>query len=245
MAATALKVPEGRRWASKNEVRYVDRIEGLADLADCFMVLAPDNSEVHVELCEGVFPMARPTFVDKTFAPDLASARKLFELAEQHGTPVQSSSALRYTNVQAEVAARPAEPLVQMTAWGGGMNFKDRAVHPVEMLVSCLGHEATHVLCESSQKRTTLLVRFTGGRTGLVHLFAETQTPYAASLVTEKETRYVAVNMSEIYANLIGAVLDFFATGKPTVDPRQTMTVMKLIDAGTNPSAQGQFTTID
>lgn len=240
-AATALKVEEGRRWARNNEVRYVDRVEDLVDLADCFMVLAPDNSEVHLELCEATFPLARPTFVDKTFAPDLATAQKLFDLAKKHQTPMQSSSGLRYTNVQAEVAANSAEPLTQMTAWGGGMNFKDRAIHPIEMLVSCMGHDATHVLCEADGPRTNLLIRFAGGRTGLVHLFAGAETPYAASLVTEKHTRYIPVNMSTLYSNLMSAVLDFFGTGQPTVDPRETLTVMKLIDAGGDPRARGQF----
>src|SRR5690606_941952 len=75
VAATALKVDEGRRWARNNQGQYVDRIDDLADLADCFMVLSPDNPEFHPELCDAVFPMARPTFVDKTFATDLATAQ--------------------------------------------------------------------------------------------------------------------------------------------------------------------------
>jgi hypothetical protein len=245
VAAAALKDPESRRWARKNDVRYVERIDQLADLADCFIVLAPDNSEVRMELCAEVFPLARPTFVDKTFAPDHAAARQLFDLANQHQTPLQSSSALRYTNVQAEAASRPDEPLIHMTAWGGGVNFKDRAVHPLEMLISCMGHKATHVMREGDERRTTLFVRFTGGRAGLAHVFTGAETPYAASLTTAKRTRYVAVKMDEIYANLMTAVLDFFASGQPAIDPRQTLAIMRLIDAGLDPRTDNQFMALD
>ncbi|HMO84906.1 MAG TPA: Gfo/Idh/MocA family oxidoreductase, partial [Lacipirellulaceae bacterium] len=131
-AATAIKAEPSRRWARERQLRYVDRFDQLAEAADCFMVLAPDNTEVHLELAEAAFPFGRPTFVDKTFAPDYASAKKLFELAARHKTPVQSTSALRYTNVQEVLARDNDEPVVHMTAWGGGMNFQDRAVHPLE-----------------------------------------------------------------------------------------------------------------
>jgi hypothetical protein len=47
-----------------------------------------------------VLPFGKTTFVDKTFAPDVATAERIFKKADQHKAALQSSSALRYTAVQ-------------------------------------------------------------------------------------------------------------------------------------------------
>jgi predicted dehydrogenase len=89
----------------------------LNERVDCYMVLAPSNPEKHVELCQRVFQFGKPTYVDKTFAPDLATAKTIFELADKHGVAVQTTSALRYTNVP---GAREGRKVQHMTAWGAG-----------------------------------------------------------------------------------------------------------------------------
>lgn len=97
---TSLEEDEGRAWATKNDVPYFDDPTQLNGAVDCYMILAPSNPEKHLELCQRVFQFGKPTYVDKTFAPDLATARTIFDLADKHNVPVQTTSALRYTNVQ-------------------------------------------------------------------------------------------------------------------------------------------------
>src|SRR6266404_727914 len=83
----------GKDWASKNAVEYFASPEALNGHVDCYMVLAPSNSEVYLELCRKVLPFGKITYVDKTFAPDLKTAREIFALADVHRVPVQTSSA--------------------------------------------------------------------------------------------------------------------------------------------------------
>ena len=40
--------------------------------SDCLLVLSPDNCEMHEELCQIPLRSGKRTYVDKTFAPDLA-----------------------------------------------------------------------------------------------------------------------------------------------------------------------------
>jgi predicted dehydrogenase len=236
-ACAGLQAKENRAWADKNQILYLDLDDSLDASADFFMVLAPSNPEAHLELCQRVLPFKKPTYVDKTFAPDLATARKIFALADEHGTPIQTSSALRYTNIQDEVRQAAPSTVEHMITWGGGGSFDEYAIHPLELLISVMGHEATALRRRGTPERAQLLIDFSKGRTGVANVFAKTNTPFAASYTTDKATRYVEVDVSKIFVNNMAAVLDFFAAGKANVDRRESLTLMRILDAARNPRA--------
>ena len=73
--ATALQIEESRAWALKNQIPYYSSVAELDDHVDFYAVLAPSNPEVHEELCRQVLPFAKPTYVDKTFAPRPGNGR--------------------------------------------------------------------------------------------------------------------------------------------------------------------------
>ena len=239
--ATGTKAAESRAWAEKNNVPFFENDAALNAAVDFFMVLAPSNPEVHVELCRRIFPFRKPTYVDKTFAPDYATAQKIFALADEHRTPVQTTSALRYTNVQDEVRKSAPAKVEHMITWGGGGSFDEYAIHPLELLVSVMGHEATALLRRGTPERAQLLVEFTGGRTGVVNVFPKTNTPFAASFTTDKATRYIEVDASKIFADNQAAILNFFSSGKPNIDRRESLTLMRLLDAARDPRALKGF----
>jgi predicted dehydrogenase len=235
-----LKTAESRAWAEKNRVPFFEKNSDLNAAVDFFMVLAPSNPEVHLDLCRRILPFRKPTYVDKTFAPNHDVARQIFALADEHGTPTQTSSALRYTNVQDEVRKAGAK-VEHMITWGGGGSFDEYAIHPLELLVSVMGHEATGLMRRGAAERAQLLVEFTGARTGVVNVFPKTNTPFAASFTTEKATRHVEVDVPKIFVNNQSAILDFFAAGKPNIDRRESLTIMRLLDAARDPRALKGF----
>ena len=239
--ATGAKVAESRAWAEKNRVPFFENDDALNEAVDFFMVLAPSNPEVHLDLCQRVLRFKKPTYVDKTFAPDYATAQKIFTIADEHGTPIQTTSALRYTNVQDEVRKLAPAKVEHMISWGGGGSFNEYAIHPLELLISVMGHEATALMRRGTPERAQLLIEFSGGRTGVVNVFPKTNTPFAASFTTEKATRYVEVDASKIFISNQAAVLDFFASGKPNIDRRESLTIMRLLDTARNPDAVKGF----
>ena len=241
--ATGTKATESRSWAAKNRIPFFEDDAKLNAAVDFFMILAPSNPEVHLELCRRILPFRKPTYVDKTFAPTHTVAQQIFSLADQYGTPIQTTSALRYTNVQDEVRKSPAK-VEHMITWGGGGSFDEYAIHPLELLISVMGHEATALMRRGTPERAQLLVEFTGGRTGVVNVFPKTTTPFAASFTTEKATRYVEVDVPKIFVNNQSAILDFFAAGKPNIDRRESLILMRLLDAARNPRALKGFVTL-
>lgn len=239
--ATGLRLAESRGWAEKNKVPFFDSAAALNDAVDFFMILAPSNPEVHLELGRRIFPFGKPTYVDKTFAPDHATAQKIFALADEHRTPVQTTSALRYTNVQDEVKKAAPAGVEHMITWGGGSSFDEYAVHPLELLVSVMGHEATGLMRRGTPEGAQLLIDFTRGRTGVVNVFPKTNTPFAASFTTGQATRYLEVDAAKIFVNNQAAILDFFAAGRPNIDRRESLTLMRLLDTARDPRARKGF----
>jgi len=240
----ALLEKTGREWADKNGERYFSDLDELNKIADFFMVLAPSNPEVHKELCARVFPFRKPTYVDKTFAPDVETARAIFDLADRNGTPIQTTSALRYTNVQRHVGKVGRENVRHMTAWVAGSNFAEYVIHPVELIVSCMGADAVRLLRRGTEPETQLLIDFSDGRTGTVNVFNKTRTKYSASVTTRKATDYFEVDLKSIFIDNLAAIMDFFESGVPNVDRRETMTIMKILETAKSPGARGRFVSL-
>ena len=85
-------------WCRAHGVQRVGSVEELVDRSDCIAVLSPDNPELHLALSEYALKSGKPTYIDKTFAPDKATAEKLFALAKEHGAPMYSTSSLRFAD---------------------------------------------------------------------------------------------------------------------------------------------------
>src|SRR5690242_585312 len=122
----------GKAWAAKNAVPWFENADAMANAVDFFMVLAPTNPETHLALCESCCRFGKPVYLDKPFAQDLPTAQQILQLADRHGVAMQTSSALRYTNVQRHVRQLPPDEHVRhMVTWGGGKSFEEYAIHPL------------------------------------------------------------------------------------------------------------------
>jgi predicted dehydrogenase len=229
-----------RAWSEKNNVPLFASVKEMSGSVDAFMVLAPGNPETHLALCEMTLPLAKPTYVDKTFAPDYESAKKIFALAEKHGAPMQTTSALRYTNVQDE-AKQLKRPLRHMIAWGGGSSFAEYAIHPIELVISCMGSDALSLLRRGTGDQSQLLINFSDERTAVVNVYCNASTPFAASLSTTQETRYVKVDDSQMFVNNASAILDFFEAKKANIDPRQSLMIRRILDVAEDPGVTKGF----
>ena len=238
---TGLNETAGRAWAEKNGVPYLPDVKALDATVDAFMVLAPSTPDTHLELVRRVVPFRKPTYVDKTFAPNLADAQEIFRLADQAGVPLQSTSVLRYTAVQEEVKKTATDPVEHMVAWGGGSSFGEYAVHPLELVVSVMGPEVETLMRRGSGDRSQLLLNFSRDRTAVVNVYTGGSTPYAASISNRKSTRLVQVDQALMFQNSLSATMDFFASGKPNIDRRETLAIMGIIDAAGRPEALSQL----
>ncbi len=238
---TALLKAEGKQWAEANDVQWFDSVDAMDDSVDAYMILAPGDPQLHLQLAEAVLPKGKPTYIDKTFSPDLATAERIFKLADEHGSPVQSTSVLRYTNVQKHVAEAGQSNVRHMITWGGGRSFDEYAIHPLELLVSCMGSEVIHLMRRGDERCSQLLLNLTDDRTAVVNVFVETATPFAASVTTAEATTFVEVDSSQLFLNGLAAILDFLETGKPNIPRAETLMIRRLLDLAESPDAAAGF----
>lgn len=237
----SLEEATGRQWAEKNGVPYFNSVAKLDKAVDNFMILAPSNPETHLALCKKVFPMHKPTYVDKTFAPDLKTAAKIFALADKHGIAMQTTSALRYTKIQAHVREVGAANVRHIVAWGGGGSFEEYAIHPVELVVSCLGPDAERLMLRGAGNQQQLIVDFSGGRTAVINVYVNADTPYAASVTTDKETKIIVEDCARLFLDMAAAILDLFEAGKATIDRKESLMIRRILDVALKAKATGKF----
>lgn len=230
----------GKAWCDENKVPWFDQ-PALNDAVDGYMVLAPSNPELHLDLCKRCLPFGKPTYVDKTFAPDVKTARAIFRLADKHGCPMQTTSALRYTNVQAHAREVGHDAIQHMVAWGGGRSFEEYAIHPVELVVSCMGADVRRLMRRGKGEQGQLLLDFTGGRTAVVNVYAQANTPFAASVTTGEATTLLTVDGSRLFVDALAAIFDFFKAGQPNIDRAESLAVRKILDAAALPEATSGF----
>lgn len=241
--AFALQGDLGKAWAEEKGIAYYDSIETLAAEVDVFAVLAPSTPDTHLGLCEQVLPHGKATFVDKTFAPDPATAERIFALADQHKTPIQSTSALRTTNVQAHVA-QMQELLVSIAQWAGGASFEEYGVHPVEMAVSCLGLAPERLTMAGAEHHPTLVIEFSEGRVATIDFNSAEYVPFVTVLTGDRSCQAVVVDDSKLFVDAAGAILDFYDAGDALVPRDETMAVMRVLEAAKNPAARDGWVTI-
>ena len=213
-------------WCEKYQIIRCGTMEELVAKSDALIVLSPDNCEMHEELCQLPLRSGKPTYVDKTFAPDLATAKRIFALAEQSGTPCFSTSALRYA---AEYRAVDTDAVCAASLWGGG-NMETYSIHQLEPLVMLMKAAAKRVMCLPGEGWLTLSVEFADGRYGTITQF-ENWSPFVSNICTRKGNHLFHVE-SDFFHEFIAEMVDFLRTGAVKVPHAETLTIMAVREAG-------------
>ncbi len=222
--------PSLEDWCAKNGMRPAHDIETVVANSDCLCVLAPNNPEAHDRLAALPLAAGKPLYMDKTFAPDKATAARFFETARRHGTPLMSTSALRYGEEFVAMRKRFGQTRpVHVTATGGGRSFGEYSIHQIEMVVVALGLGARSVVRLPGCATELYSVRYADGvRSALL-----TYNPKADFTLTAFGEDRVdgAPGATNMFPHLIDAMLEFFATGASLVPEAETIEVAAIREA--------------
>ena len=125
-------------WCAEKNITRVNTLEELCELSDNILILAPADPQKHLEYAKTVLRYGKATYIDKTFAQNCTEAKEIYALAEKYGTPIFSTSALRYASeLDALVGAQ------SFVSQGGGRSLEEYIVHQIEMAVKVMGTDAT------------------------------------------------------------------------------------------------------
>ena len=221
-------------WCAKYGVEKCDTIDELCEKSDYIIVLAPSNPETHLRLAEPVLKYGKNTYIDKTFAPDFATAKKIFDIAEKNGTKFFSSSALRYAP-----ELENAKGAVSMVTTGGGSNFEEYLIHQVEMIIKTLGLDPKKVKTESLDNGAkTVYVEFASGKQGKM-MYAPDNSFSVSVEFSDGKSYAEKVNDGVIFAGLIEDMLRFFISGNTSFNTSETLVVSLVREAAIKSNANG------
>ena len=208
-------------WCEKYGAQPCASIEEVCEKSDFVVVLAPSNPEKHLAYAKAVFACGKNPYIDKTFAPDYATAKAIFDLANEYGVQFFSSSALRYAS---ELNAYMGTANTVFTT-GGGSNFDEYIIHQIEMAVKCLGVGAEQVRYTKNADQEWVEVAYANGKVAKM-MFAPCM-PFAVTVADENGSNYLPIE-SAFFDGLIADILHFFATGEKSFDGAQTLEVIKI-----------------
>jgi hypothetical protein len=145
-------------WCEKFNVEKCETIEELCEKSDVLLMLAPSNPEKHLEYAKKVLPFGKPTYIDKTFAPNFLEAKEIFALSEKYNAPIFSTSALRYGDEIKDVSAK------SIITTGGGSNLPEYIIHQAEMVIKTLNAEPESAKAENLDGKYIISADFEGGK---------------------------------------------------------------------------------
>ena len=212
-------------WCKLHGVERCNSIEELCKKCDYVIVLSPSNPEKHLGYAEKVFKCGKSPYIDKTFAPNYATAKEIYALAEKYGVKFFTSSALRYAE---ELNAHMGTAKTISTV-GGGSNLDEYIIHQIEMVVKCLGVGAEKVCYNKHADQEWAEVSYPDGRYATM-MFAPCM-PFAATVADgEGRSAHLPIN-SAFFDNLIADIFHFFETGETSFCGSETLEVMKIREA--------------
>ena len=209
-------------WCEKFGAEKCDTIEELCEKSDVIIVLAPSDPDTHLRYAERVLPYGKPTYIDKTFAPDYKTAEKIFDIAKKYNTPFFSTSALRYAS---ELENIPN--CREMMTTGSGASADEYIIHQVEMIVKKLGFGADKIRAEQVGAQWIYRLGYPDDRVALM-TYAPRKLGFTVYLNdTEGNYLYTPVT-SDFFKDLIADMVRFFEEKTVSFDTAETLEVMKI-----------------
>ena len=221
--------PNGKtnaEWAKEFGVELCEKIEDLVEKSDVLIVLSPDNPEQHEQLCKVPLASGKPTYVDKTFAPDKPTAMRIFDMAAAGNTPIFSSSALRFADEYQAIAPKSA---TSVDLFGPGLDT-NYLIHLAEPMVYLMGNDVTRLRAIGGEAAIKLQIEFASGKSAFLTMPKTWDIGFEGHI--HKADGYAKIIPdSDFFKGLITAMIKFFDDKNPPVEKADTIALMGIIGA--------------
>ena len=213
-------------WCAKNNVIRCNTIEELCEKSDNILILAPANPETHLRYAKAALKYGKTTYIDKTFAPDLETAKAIFAVAEKYNTKIFTSSALRYAEEIADYT-----DVKNVMIKGGGRSLEEYIIHQIEMAVKLTkGEQAKLAHVFSGDKQSTIVLEYAGRTVTLS--YSNSGWGFSVDVETDKANcEYKNVEKGTEFYRLVESIVKFFETNEEPFDKKETLAVLAIRDA--------------
>ena len=215
--------PQGRtteQWCADNGVIRCHTVEELVEKSDVLMVLSPDNCELHEALSQTALCSGKRLYIDKTFAPDEVIGRRIFDLAQAHGTPCWSTSALRFSKEYRAIDTEQVQGIVSM----GGNSLETYSIHQLEPVIMLMRCPVRRVLGLEGKGMYTAVLEFEDGRIASINGVTE-GFPFILNVAMRDGSSRAVEPKEDFFQPFIQALVDFYLTGEIPVSHEETLEI--------------------
>ena len=187
---------------------------------------APANPETHLKYAEIALRYGKTTYIDKTFAPNLQTAKEIFAIAQKYNTKIFTSSALRFAEEIYDFS-----DVKNVIITGGGGNLEEYIIHQIEMAVKLSGGERpskVHVF--NKEKQATVVVDFESKSATLN--YSRSSCGFSVDVETNGDRcDYRKISGGTEFYDLIKTILIFFESSEIPFEPEETLSILAIRDA--------------
>lgn len=230
------RVPEYTKTLTETYgVELVDSIEALLEKVDVVLLESVDGRP-HLKQAEPVFKARKPVFIDKPVAGSLADAIAIYDMAKETGTPVFSSSALRFAPGIAAMREGKLGAVAGCDAYSPCELEEHHpdlfwyGVHGVETLFTIMGTGCETVSRTSTPGSDVAVGVWKGGRIGTFRGIRDgAPHDFGATVFGAKGIGQSGGYVG--YQPLVVEIVKFFKTGETPVSPEETLEIFAFMEA--------------
>jgi predicted dehydrogenase len=228
------RIPGYIEEVRKLGVEIVGSVEELLKKVDV-VLLETNDGRPHLEQAMKVIKAGKPMFIDKPVAASLTDVISIYAAAKQNNVPIFSSSSLRYMESVQDVIKGKAGAVLGADTYSPATIEKTHpdffwyGIHGVEILFAVMGPGCKEVSRVHTNDTDIVVGTWKDGRVGT---FRGTRTgthDYGGTVYGTKEN--ISLGPFKGYDNLLVQIIEFFKTGKPPVNPEETLEIYAFMEA--------------
>ena len=227
----------------KYGVEIVGSIEELLQKVDVVLLESVDGRP-HLAQATPVMKAGKRLFIDKPLAAGLEDARRIVQLSKETGTPFFSCSSYRFHRDIPRLRDNPGVGKVSKVQASSPFNVLAfhpdlyfYGIHGVEALYAVMGPGCVSVSRKAEDGADITTGTWKDGRIGVYYGPAKGEkVPMIRVWGTEGTTESTG---SGGYEGLVRVIAEFFHTGRPPVDPAETVELFEFMTAAQQSKERG------
>ncbi|MCR5753477.1 MAG: Gfo/Idh/MocA family oxidoreductase [Acetatifactor sp.] len=212
-----------KAWSEEKGCEFCESCVELVEKSDALMVMCADDCRPHEQLAKLALESGKPVYCDKTFAPDVESAERMFAVASKYNTPVFSCSAQRFC--PGLTSFREKRETADFALSQGPGDLINYSVHQFEMLQAAMGTGSVSCQAQLMGEVKHIIYRYEDERMCTFTLAPGLPFHFAAGKAAEGIRE---ISVGQYYEPFMDAVITFFKTKKLPVLPEDTLEIMKM-----------------
>jgi predicted dehydrogenase len=227
-----------QKLRDEHSVKMLGSPREVAAAVDAILHTTVDGRIHRAQFAE-IASFRKPVFLDKPFAVTSQDARAIAAQAREHGTPLFSSSSLRFAGALQTALADDKGGRIFGADFFGPLKLQPTqpgffwyGIHTAEMLYAALGTGCVSVRVSATEHHEVAVGTWRDGRIGVIRGNRAGNDSFGGVIHREKASQWVDVATGRRPdAGLTVAIMDFFRGGPPPVALDETVEIIRFLEA--------------